>query len=247
MRTLTFANRNLKEILRDPLSLIFCFMFPLALLGLMVLIVNNIGADLSNTPQFKIENLFVSICVFSYTFLILFSSMLISKDRNSAFQTRLTISPLKPYQFFLGYAIPLIPIGILQTIMITLFCIILGLSLSLNILVVCLFMLPAMLLYISIGIILGTLFNDKACGGLSSLIINISVFLSGMFFPLEIMNGILPTICYALPFAPSIAVPKAFLTQNFTSFTSSLLTIILYDFVLLIIATLIFNKKLKNK
>ena len=37
MRALTFAKRNLKEILRDPLNLAFTFGFPLVLLLLLSL------------------------------------------------------------------------------------------------------------------------------------------------------------------------------------------------------------------
>ena len=37
-RILAFADRNRKEILRDPLSYIFCLAFPLVMLAVMTLV-----------------------------------------------------------------------------------------------------------------------------------------------------------------------------------------------------------------
>ena len=53
MKTLILAKRNLKEILRDPLSIIFCLIFPVIMLVLMSIIFKNIEFIPAN---FKIEN-----------------------------------------------------------------------------------------------------------------------------------------------------------------------------------------------
>ena len=51
MKVLAFSGRNVKEILRDPLSLLFCLAFPVLLLLLFQLIVSAIGEDaLSRFP-----------------------------------------------------------------------------------------------------------------------------------------------------------------------------------------------------
>ena len=52
MKMLTFANRNTKEILRDPLNLIFGLGFPIILILLLSAIQANIPVEL-----FKIEHL----------------------------------------------------------------------------------------------------------------------------------------------------------------------------------------------
>ena len=46
MRILTFAKRNLKEIVRDPLNLCFLFGFPVVLLLLLSAIQANIPVSL---------------------------------------------------------------------------------------------------------------------------------------------------------------------------------------------------------
>ena len=76
MKTLAFASRNTKEILRDPLNLAFGIGFPLAVLLLLSLIQSNIPVSL-----FEIGNLTPGIAVFGLSFISLFSGMLIAKDR----------------------------------------------------------------------------------------------------------------------------------------------------------------------
>ena len=52
MKMLTFANRNIKELMRDPLNLAFMFGFPLVLLLLLSAIQANIPVKL-----FEIQHL----------------------------------------------------------------------------------------------------------------------------------------------------------------------------------------------
>ena len=115
-RSLVFARRNLKEIIRDPLSLIFNFIFPIALLVLFFCFVfgKNEGAILKQTPMFAPNKIVPAIAYFGFTFLTLFVGMLVSKDRASSFTSRLKSSPLKAYEVFLGYAIPMVIIAIIQ-------------------------------------------------------------------------------------------------------------------------------------
>ncbi len=89
MSSLNFASRNQKEILRDPLSLVFGFGLPIVLLFLFSIMQQNMPYDL-----FQIEQLAPGIIVFGFSFLTLFSGMLLGKDRGSSFLLRLFASPL---------------------------------------------------------------------------------------------------------------------------------------------------------
>ena len=51
MRGLVFADRNKKEILRDPLSFIFCLGFPVALLAIFRVISYNTGGHWMTMEQ----------------------------------------------------------------------------------------------------------------------------------------------------------------------------------------------------
>ena len=79
MKMLTFAKRNAKEILRDPLNLGFMFGFPLVLILILSAIQANIPVSL-----FEIGHLTPGISVFGLSFMTLFSATVISKDRSSS-------------------------------------------------------------------------------------------------------------------------------------------------------------------
>ena len=100
---LLFIKRNLLEMVRDPLVYIFCAGFPVAMFLLFQLIVHNTGDTL---PTFNIKSLVPGITIFAYSLLMLIGGLLISKDKTSAFLRRLFTSPLKSYQFIIGYFVP---------------------------------------------------------------------------------------------------------------------------------------------
>ena len=85
-RILTLTNRNIKEILRDPLSLIFTLALPLFMEILFYLIFHNL------TEQFEMKYLAPGIVVFSQAFLSLFTGLLIAIDRKSSFLSLMSSS-----------------------------------------------------------------------------------------------------------------------------------------------------------
>ena len=84
MKTMTFARRCAKEILRDPINLFFGLGFPLVLLLLLSSLQANIPVSL-----FEINTLTPGMTVFGLAFMTLFSATLIARDRESAFLQRL--------------------------------------------------------------------------------------------------------------------------------------------------------------
>ena len=107
MKMLSFAKRNTKEIIRDPLTLFFGLGFPIVLLLLLSAIQANIPV-----PLFEIEQLTPGITVFGLSFMTLFSATLIAKDRESALLQRLYTTPLMALDFILGYTLPIVPIAV---------------------------------------------------------------------------------------------------------------------------------------
>ena len=110
MRSLAFASRNRKELLRDPLNLAFGIGFPVVLLFLLSAIQANIPVSL-----FRIARLSPGVAVFGLSFMSLFSGTLIAKDRTTSFLMRLFASPLSASDFILGYVLPLLPIALAQS------------------------------------------------------------------------------------------------------------------------------------
>ena len=98
MRLTAFASRNTKEILRDPLTFCFGLGFPVVLL-LLLSAINSAIPEQAQMTMFNIDKLTPGITVFGMSFISLFSSMLIAKDRTTSFMMRLFTSPLKAHEF----------------------------------------------------------------------------------------------------------------------------------------------------
>lgn len=247
--SLIFAKRNLKEIMRDPLSLIFNVFFPVLMLFVFELIISSMDKEIveSSTPQFMIERLAPSLCVFSFSFLMLFTALLVAKDRTSSFLSRIKSSPLKNYNFIFGYTLPMIPLGLIQIIICYLLSFIFGLKLSFNLLLSVLTMLPIMVMYIFLGVLLGSLLNEKAAPGIASVIISLGSVFGGMFMPLDLMKDtIIYDISYALPFANSLKFTNAIINANFKDALIPFIITISYTIVISIITIILFSKKKTN-
>ena len=157
MRTLIFASRNTKEILRDLITLIFGLGFPLVLMVLLSAINASIPESAAEaTKLFQIQNLAPGISVFGLSFISLFSAMLISKDRTTSFILRLFTSPLKASQFILGYTLPLVPLALIQTAVCYIAALFLGLEINLNTLLAIVVNIPIALVFIALGLLFGT-------------------------------------------------------------------------------------------
>lgn len=244
-RTLTFAGRNQKEILRDPLSAAFGLALPILLLLLLSLINRNLPAQ-AKMELFHPEMLMPGISVFSLSFLALFAALLIAKDRGSSLMLRLFTSPLSGSNFILGYLLPMLPLALLQTLICYLAALPLGLQPSVYLLVLLPVNLPIAAVNISLGMLCGTLFNEKAVGGIcGALLTNLSAWLSGIWFSLDLVGGAYEKIAYVLPFANAVDAARAALSGNFDAIWSSLWIVLAWAVGLLGLAIAVFAGKTK--
>ena len=243
MRALTFAKRNTKEILRDPLNLGFGLGFPILLILLLSLIQANIPVDL-----FEIGHLTPGICVFGLSFMTLFSATLISKDRKSALLQRLYTSPMSALDFILGYTLPIIPISVMQSIICYLCALILGLDVTVNIFLSLALIIPISALYIALGLLFGSILNDKQVGGIcGALLTNLSAWLSGTWFDLELAGGVFKGIAYALPFVHAVELERAVLSGNFSEIPIHLSVVVAYAVALSVLAVLLFLRQMRKQ
>lgn len=242
MRILTFASRNTKEILRDPLNLAFMFGFPLVLILLLSAIQANIPVKL-----FEIQHLTPGITVFGLSFMTLFSATVIAKDRGGSLLQRLYTTPMTPIDFILGYTLPIIPIAVIQCIVCYLVAIILGLDITVNILYAVVFIIPVSILYIALGLLCGSVFNDKQVGGIcGALLTNLSAWVSGIWFDLDLVGGVFKKIAYALPFVHAVDMERAVLTGDFAGIFPHIWWVLGYATALLVLAVLLFLRQMKK-
>ena len=243
MRTLTFAKRNTKEILRDPLNLAFMFGFPLVLLFLLSAIQSSVPVAI-----FEIESLTPGITVFGLSFMALFSATIISKDRKTALLQRLYTTPMTAKDFILGYTLPILPLTLVQAAVSYAVALILGLKITIGILYAMLFILPISLLYIGIGLLCGSLLNDKQVGGIcGALLTNLSAWLSGAWFDLNLVGGAFQKIAYTLPFVHAVELEKEALAGNLAGIFPHLWWVLGYAVVVLAAAVYFFLRQMKKQ
>ena len=243
MRMLTFAGRNTKEILRDPLNLAFGLGFPLVLIILLSTIQANIPVKL-----FEIQHLTPGITVFGLSFMTLFSATIISKDRSSSLLQRLYTTPLTPVDFILGYTLPIVPIAVVQCLICYIAAVILGLEVTINVVYAIAFIIPISILYIAMGLLFGSILNDKQVGGIcGALLTNLSAWLSGTWFDLDLVGGVFQKIAYALPFVHAVEMERAILAGNIPGISPHIWWVLGYAAITLAAAILLFLRQMEKQ
>ena len=243
MKILTLAGRNAKEILRDPINLGFGLGFPLVLLLLLSAIQASIPVSL-----FEINTLTPGITVFGLSFMTLFSATLIAKDRESAFLERLYTTPLRGFDFVMGYMLPLLPIALGQTVFTYLCAIPLGLSVTASTLWAILGILPMAVFHIALGLLCGSVLGVKQVGGLcGALLTNLSAWLSGVWFDLKLVGGLFEKIAGVLPFLHAVEMEKALLRGDLSLALPHALPILFYGIIITGVAVLCFLAQMKKR
>ena len=243
MRVRAFAKRNLKELLRDPLTMFFGLGFPLVLLVLMNVIQRNVPVRI-----FELETLVPGVALFGLTFMALFSGLLLAKDRSSAFLARLAASPMTASDFLLGYLLPMLPLAAGQTAVCLGETVALGLPLSWNLPAVVLSLIPSALLFIALGLLCGVLFNDRQVGGVCGAILtNVTAWLAGIWFDLSLIGGPFQAVACALPFVHGVEGAKAALAGDWAALPGHLLRVSLWAAAVMALAVGLFRRRLAER
>ncbi|MBO4381045.1 MAG: ABC transporter permease [Clostridia bacterium] len=245
VRILTLTGRNIKEILRDPLSFVFTLGLPLVMEVLFYFVFHNM------TAQFEMKYLAPGIVVFSQSFLALFVGILISTDRNTSFLTRLYVSKAKSFEFVISYGLAIMPMIAIQSI---LFFIVGGIIDSsifgTGMIYAILISFVTSQFYIATGILLGSICSEKAVGGVSSIVIAGQSVLSGMWFPIDGLGKGILTFMNVLPFRNATTLVQNAMNgigNIFDDFCLPLIIVIAYTIVVFVVAVLVFGHKMKAK
>ena len=239
MRAVNFAKRNFKEIIRDPLSIIFAIALPLFLLFIFQQF--DIPSDV-----YRIENFTPGIIIFSFSFITMFTATLVAKDRTTSLLTRLCASPMKIFDYIIGYGLSVLPVVLMQNVLFFIMAIVLGLEFGINVILVILVSLPLSMLFIGLGILIGCITSDKSSAGVSSIIVQLVAFTSGMYFEADMMGSYFSILCKVLPFSSCLNITKAVLNGSSEASIGSILTVIIYTIIIIALATVLFKRKLES-
>ncbi len=249
MKSIVFAGRNFKELVRDPLSWIFCLGFPIVMLVIMTIINNSIPPEAGMT-LFEIQNLAPGIMIFGLTFIMLFACLLIANDRSEAFLLRIFTSPMKSSDYIGGYIMPLIVLSFGQVIITLIASLIVaaisGTSLDITgMLVSVVTAIPSMLMFIGFGLLFGTLFNKNAAPGLSSIIICLSGMFGGIWMDIDTIGGTLADMCKALPFYHCVRSARLAFSSDFSGSLGESGIVLIWAVIVVTVSIFVFKKKMR--
>lgn len=250
MKSLVFSKRTIKEIMRDPLSYIFCLGFPMVMLVVMSIIDRSIPAQ-ANMTVFHIENLGPGIAYFGLTFVMLFSSIQVSKDRSTALLMRLYASPMKPADYVIGYTLPVFLLALVQMVICFVAAFVIGLFVDYTfsisaILLSVLALIPSVFLFTGIGILFGSVVNEKAAPGLCSIVITVTGMIGGVWMDIDGLGGAIKKVASVLPFYHGVSLAKAPFQESADKILEHLAWTVICALVIYVLAVVIFQSKMKK-
>lgn len=242
-----FTERNIKEIFRDFASWIFGVLLPIAILIIMQIVVKSIPDEALPNTTFALNKFIGGVLIFGFSFLTLFCSLLLARDRTSAFLTRLYASPMKSSSYIMGYTLSIFPIAIIQVILTFIVALCFGLEFSANIFLAIVISIPSILLFVGLGLLIGSFFTEKAAPGVSSILVQVAVLLSGMWFNLKMIGGGFNLFCHILPFAHTYDAIAFTLAGEYSKLLLPVGVSTVYAIIVFALVIFVFNRKAKKQ
>ena len=244
-KCLILSRRNIKEMLRDPLSLVFCLGFPLVMLLLMQIIFTNLEFVPDN---FAITSYASGICVFGYTFTCLYVAMQISSDKNTSFIKRIDVSPVGKFGYYGSFFISALPMAVIQTVLFFLIALIFKFPFDINFLLSIIYLLPSAIFYICVGILVGCVCkNEKQTGPFTSIFISLTGIFGGVFMPISAFTGGFATFLNLLPFGHSVLIASELQTIGAKCIYPHILYLLFYIAVMVAAVAIIEKVKASKK
>lgn len=244
-RAIVFARRNMIEILRSPISWIFGLLLPVGIFVIMQVIVKSIGDAAENVPMFGVDRFTGGAVIFGASFLSLFCALIISGDRKESFLARLFASPMRSVDYIIGYMLSVTPIVVAQMIITYITAMCFGLKITVNILPAMLFSTLIAIMFVAIGVILGSTLSAKSAPPLCSVVVQAASLLSGMWFDLDSIGGGFDVFCHVFPFAHAYDLIRYTLGGDYGNVWLPLIVVLAYTVALSVGAVAAF-KAIKN-
>jgi len=126
--------------------------------------------------------------------------------------------------------------------------IVLGMEITVNMIYAVISILPVSVLYIALGLLCGSVLNDKQVGGIcGALLTNLSAWLSGIWFDLELVGGAFKKVAYILPFVHAVDMQRAIIAGDFAGIFPHIWWVLGYAAVLFAAAVLLFLRQMKKQ
>ena len=207
MRSTELAKRNLKEVLRDPLSLGIAIALPL----LLLVTLQALGGE--ETPFMSPTLLTPGIILFGFVMVMFSSAMILSKDRETALLARLLTAPLRSNEFVTGYSVPYLLVAAMQWVVLMVVGVVLGLTIAGPMAAVVLVFALMAIFYVALGMILGATLTVAQTSGAYAVVLLLTIF-GGAWFDLEQIGGVFLTVGDLLPFKHALDASRAVMADG---------------------------------
>ena len=207
MRSTELAKRNVKELIRDPLSLGIAVALPL----LLLLTLQALGGD--DAPFLTPTMLTPGIVLFGFVMVMFSSAMILSRDRETSLLARLLTTPLRSGDFVTGYSLPYLLVAVVQATVLLAVGVILGLDSKGSVVLVALVFALMAAFYVALGMILGAVLSVAQTSGAYAVVLLLTIF-GGAWFDLEAIGGAFLTIGDVLPFKHALDATRAVMADG---------------------------------
>jgi ABC-2 type transport system permease protein len=207
MRSKELAKRNVREVIRDPLSLGIAVVLPLVLL----LTLQALGGD--DTPFLTPTLLTPGIVLFGFVMVMFSSAMVLARDRETSLLARLLTTPLRSSDFVSGYSLPSLLVAVVQAAVLLAVGAMLGLDSAGSVVLVALVLVLMAVFYVALGMIFGALLTVAQTSGAYALVLILTIF-GGAWFDLEEIGGVFLTIGDVLPFKHALDASRAVMADG---------------------------------
>lgn len=207
MRSKELAKRNVREVIRDPLSLGIAVALPLVLL----LTLQALGGD--DTPFLTPTLLTPGIVLFGFVMVMFSSAMVLARDRETSLLARLLTTPLRSSDFVSGYSLPYLLVAVVQAAVLLAVGAMLGLDSAGSVVLVALVLVLMAVFYVALGMIFGALLTVAQTSGAYALVLILTIF-GGAWFDLEEIGGVFLTIGDVLPFKHALDASRAVMADG---------------------------------
>lgn len=207
MGSAELAKRNVKEVVRDPLSLGIAVALPLALLATL----QALGGD--GAPFLTATLLTPGIVLFGFVMVMFSSAMILSRDRETALLARLLTTPLRSGEFVSGYSLPYVALALLQAAVLLGVGALFGLESNGSVALVALVFLLMAVFYVAAGMALGATLTVAQTSGAYAAVLLLTIF-GGAWFDLEEIGGVFLTVGDLLPFKHALDAARAVMADG---------------------------------
>ena len=117
-------------------------------------------------------------------------------------------------------------------------------AISLNVIFAILLNIPIAIFYIALGLLCGSVFNVQQVGGIcGALLTNLSAWLSGIWFDLELVGGTFNKVASFLPFVHAVELERVIISNCYNMIFIYIYPILIYGLITTILSIVIFIKK----